>query len=438
MDSSLREACDVPDSLFARSDEELIRLVYKEFPGEIDRLRRAYSIRDGPWTPPSAPSPSYTLYNEDYDEVNRTLVGFLALRWIYTGQYETFIGSQESACQLTRTSFDWIREFYMQLVTDANTLFTLITSIIINDLGKDPQLASDCHAKTGVDFSTLNHDAILLVACKAGLVPSLDKLQDQDKDDVLRAIELGATFNFGQLAQAENAPACLSGLPRMKGHDRSFQLRFMEQLLDIAGAAGHMDWTCAKKLIQPIFDSYRNVYDVCEGVIAGNLTVRSGYDLILLRRAEFLRDKDVRLFHVEENAEDRALMRLFCMGNVTTQEKALLYEDAWRTLEDPVRDTLANALNLDGRRSEPAVQPTYIPALLGRIQNVNALVCTLHYLSQVMSSTDVEDPSAVVIERSVYSVLKEFVDGDEFQEDPTILERIDVPDGVVALTTASL
>ncbi|CAI7616292.1 unnamed protein product [Penicillium discolor] len=383
MDSSqsLRDTCANPDSLFALSDEDLVHLVYKEFPEEIDRLRRAYSIRDGPWTPPSTPSPSYILYNEDYDEVNRTLVGLLALRWIHTGQYETFIS---------------------------------------------------------VDISTLNHDAILLAACNAGLVPSLDKLPDQDRDDVLRAIKLGATFNFGQLAQAENAPACLSGLPRMKGHDRSFQLRFMEQLLDIAGAAGHMDWTCAKKLIQPIFDSYRNVYDVCEGVISGTLTVRSGYDLILIRRAAFLRDKDVRRFQVEENPEDRALMRLFCMGNVTTQEKALLYEDAWRALEDPVRETLANALNLDGRRGEPAVQPTYIPALLGRIQDVNALVCALHYLAQVMSATDIKDPSAVVIERSVYSVLKQFVESEEFQEDPTILERVDVPNGVVALTTASI
>ncbi|KAJ5480558.1 hypothetical protein N7530_006067 [Penicillium desertorum] len=435
---SLQDACGVPDSLFARSDEDLIRLVYKEFPEEIDRLRRAYSIRDGPWTPPSTPSPSYILYNEEYDEVNRTLVGLLALRWIHTGQYETFIGSHPSTSQLTRTSFDWIHAFYTQLITDANALFTLITSIIINDLGKDPQLASDCHAKTGVDFSTLNHDAILLVACKAGLVPSLDRLPDQDRDDVLRAIELGATFNFGQLAQAENVPACLSGLHRMKGHDRSFRLRFMEQLLDIAGAAGHMDWTCAKKLTQPIFESYRNVYDVCEGVIAGTLTVRSGYDLVLIRRAEFLRDKDVRRFQVEENPGDRALMRLFCMGNVTTQEKALLYEDAWRALEDPVRETLANALNLDGRRGEPAVQPTYMPALLGRIQDVDALVCTLRYLAQVLSARDVADPSAVVIERSVYSALKQFVESDEFREDPTILERVEVPDGVVALTTASL
>lgn len=125
-------------------------------------------------------------------------------------------------------------------------------------------------------------------------------------------------------------------------------------------------------------------------------------------------------------------------GMLATVEKALLYEDAWRALEDPVRETLANALNLDGRRGEPAVQPTYIPALLGRIQDVNALVCTLHYLAQVMSATDIEDPSAVVIERSVYPVLKQFVESEEFLEDPTILEKVDMPDGVVALNTASI
>lgn len=38
-----------------------------------------------------------------------------------------------------------------------------------------------------------------------------------------------------------------------------------------------------------------------------------------------------------------------------------------------------------------------MPALLGRIQDVNALVCTLHYLAQVMSATDVTDPSVVDI-----------------------------------------
>jgi hypothetical protein len=378
------------------------------------------------------------LYKKDYDEVNRTLVGFLALRRIHTDQYEAFIISQPVEAQLTRASFDWIRHFYEQTTTDADVLYTLITSIIINDLGKDPQLASDCCAQTGVDISSLNHDAVLLEACKAGLVPSLAQLSNQGKTDICRAIELGATFNFGQLAQAENAPACLTGLLRMKGHDRSFQLRFMEQLLDIAGAAGHMDWMCAKKLIQPIFESYRNVFDACQGVIAGTLTVRSGYDLVLIRRAELLRDLDVRVYHVEDRLEDRALVRLLCMGNVTTRDKAFLYEDAWHALEDPIRDALVKSLNLDGGRGNPAVQPTYMPALFSRIKDVNSLVCTMHYLARVMGATDVGDPSAVVIERSVYTVLKQVIESKEFQKDPSILKRVDVPDGVVTLTTASL
>jgi hypothetical protein len=50
-----------------------------------------------------------------------------------------------------------------------------------------------------------------------------------------------------------------------------------------------------------------------------------------------------------------------------------------------------------------------------------------------MSATDIGDPEVVVIERSVYKVLKEVVESEAFQNDPTILEGVDVPEGVVAL-----
>jgi hypothetical protein len=39
----------------------------------------------------------------------------------------------------------------------------------------------------------------------------------------------------------------------------------------------------------------------------------------------------------------------------------------------------------------------------------------------------------VVIERSVYKVLKEVVESEEFQSDPTILEGVDVPEGVAVI-----
>ncbi|KAJ6102901.1 hypothetical protein N7486_005328 [Penicillium sp. IBT 16267x] len=431
---SLREACAHPDSLFALPQDDLLRMVYQEFPNDLERLKRAYSNRSCQQITFTTKSPSYILYQADYDEVNRTLVGFLALRWIHHGEYENFVGSQPPDVRLSRESFEWIRKFYSEVIVDADALYTLITSIVINDLGKDPQLASDYQNITGIDIADLNHDAILLKAFTIGLVQSLEHLPVQYKDDLVRGIELGATFNFGQLAQAENVPACLSGLLLMKDSPRCFQLRFMEQLLDISGAAGHMDCTCAKKLIQPIFDSYRNAYDACQSIIPGTSDLREGYDMILSRKAHFLHEKGFPLLHVDDS-HHRALMRLLCMGNVTTREKADMFKDTWDSLQASVRDELVYTLNLDGVSGEPAVQPTYMPAFLSRIEDKIPLTCSWRYLARIMILEKSTDPSVLVIERSVLSVMKQYVETGNFDKDPTILESIDVPEGVVALTT---
>lgn len=430
----LKEACDNPDVLFGLSETALVSLIYQEFPDEIDRLRRAYSIRDPQGNPPESPSPSRILYQEDYDEVNRTLIGFLALRWIHNGEYEVFVGSQPPELRLTRESFNWTRDYYKQTITDAKTLYALITSIIINDLGKDPELALDHQKLTGNDISDLNHDHILLKACQSGLVPSLDRHSAQEKEDLLLGIEIGAFFNFGQLGQAENAPVALTSLLRMEGRQRSFQLRFMEQLLDIAGAAGHMDWTCAKKLNQPIFDSYRNVFQACYKVIDGTLDARQGYDHVLIGRAEYIHTKGFRLLRVENNQYERALMRLLCMGNVTTRETAEMFESALDSLQPAAKDALVYALNVDGSVDEPAIQPTYMPALFSLIKKPTELVAVLHYLARVMSTKARVDSSPVIVERSVLAVLKRHIEGDEFRDNPSILEDVDVPDDVVALT----
>ncbi|KAJ5656055.1 hypothetical protein N7507_008005 [Penicillium longicatenatum] len=431
---SLREACGHPDSLFALPQDDLLRMVYQEFKNDLDRLKRAYSIRSCQQVAFTTESPSYILYQADYDEVNRTLVGFLALRWIHRGAYENFVGSQPPNVRLNRESFDWIRKFYSEVIVDADALYTLITSIVINDLGKDPQLASDYQNITGKDITDLNHDEILRKAVTVGLVQSLENLPAQYNDDVVRGIELGATFNFGQLAQAENVPACLSGLLLMKDSARCLRLCFMEQLLDISGAAGHMDCSCAKKLIQPIFDSYRNVYDACQSVIAGVSDLRQGYDLILSRRAQFLYGKGFPLLHVD-NLHHRALLRLCCMGNVATRDKANMFKETWDSLEASVRDKLVYALNLDGESGEPAAQPTYMPAFLSRIEDKKSLTCAWRYLARVMTLEESIDSSVLVVERSILWVMKEYVETGEFDKDPTILEGIDVPEAVVALTT---
>jgi hypothetical protein len=220
----------------------------------------------------------------------------------------------------------------------------------------------------------------------------------------------------------------------MEGRERSFQLRFMEQLLDIAGAAGHMDWTCAKKLNQPIFESYRNVFHACHGVISGTLDACQGYDHVLIRRAEYIHKKGFRLLKVECDQYERALMRLLCMGNVTTKETAEMYESAVNSLQQATKDALVYALNVDGSVDEPAIQPTYAPALLSLIKKQTELVAVLEYFSRVMSVKARVDSSAILVERSVLGVLKRHIASDEFRENPSILEDVDVPEDVIALT----
>ncbi|KAI0385727.1 hypothetical protein F5Y04DRAFT_244520 [Hypomontagnella monticulosa] len=438
---SLRDYVAKPQDFFALSDEELLLLIHSQFEPELNRLKCAYSVGGRCDTKPSSKSPSVILYGRDYDEVNRTLTGLLTLKWIYTNRYDLLVANQDEALRLSRESFDWMHDFYQKFVTIPDELFALITSIVVNDIGKDENLASDYEKKTGENIAGLNHDMILLKAVKAGLIGCMDLLPQDYRDDLIRGMELGAEFNFGQLAQAENAPACLVGLAKMRGHSRSFRLRFEEQLLDIAGAAGHLDWAGAKKLTQSNFDAYRTVYDVGMGIIDG-LSLRAGYDLVLQRRLDLLREKGFGPLDLKD-ADDRALARILCMSSVADRSTAELYNRVWTSLDDDVRGALRISLNIDGSVAEPAVQVTYIPALITQAVDIKgpgnteskerALRSALRYLCRVMSAPGKPSGPASVIERNVFAILKGVVQSPQFREDPTILETATIPVSLVAL-----
>jgi len=289
------------------SDGEIISQLGGVFQQELDRLQRAYSIRDPSIEQPSkTPSPSRVLYGVEYDEVNRTLVSVLALRWLRNDDYDVFTAGQPKGALLTRESFRWLQQRALDanVYGDADSLAALVTALVINDLGKDPQLAIDYREATGHDIASLNHDAVLLRACEAGMVAALKRLPDpQLRAEVVRGLELGADFNYGQLAQAESAPACLAHLRgfRSPADRHAVALHFVEQLLDIAGAAGHMDWTSARKLIEPIAKAYAVCHEVVQDILSRDgdggdkdgdaESLGASYNVVLARRAEMLRDR---------------------------------------------------------------------------------------------------------------------------------------------------
>ena len=80
------------------------------------------------------------------------------------------------------------------------------------------------------------------------------------------------------------------------------------------GAAGHQDWTCAKKMTEHTFQSYKNVYDVVHGIILRDMSLREGFNIISPPEAgASVPRRILRSFGVKK-PEGRALMRLFCLG----------------------------------------------------------------------------------------------------------------------------
>ncbi|KAL2844582.1 hypothetical protein BJY01DRAFT_248092 [Aspergillus pseudoustus] len=416
------------NQFFTLEWEPLLRCIHDAFPSELERLKSAYSIpAPGKKPKPAAPpphdhhrhgvshvshqnqsqnqsenqngnegenqSPSQILFGRSYDEVDRTLVSIDALRMIHNDEYARFAATQDGGVRMQRDSFDWIRKLYREVITGSNEesdsgfdplelrpepemLYTLVTSVIINDLGKSAGLEADLKKEVGGgdgdgedDVEHVNHDLLIhqVIQRAPQLIPCLDSLAPSHRADLELGIELGAYFNFGQLAQAENVPASLVGLDCVRGKMAAFELRFVEQILDIAGSAGHEDHGHAKKLTEPIFRSYRLVYDLARRYINGEVDKRGAYDENLRRRLNALvqegrwegrEDLDIAI------PEHRALMRLLCICNANTAKSAELVEETFHHyISSDTRRILVRGLNLDGSVDNPAVQATYIPAV---------------------------------------------------------------------------
>ncbi|KAK5247778.1 hypothetical protein LTR40_000982 [Exophiala xenobiotica] len=406
-------------SFWTIPDPDLLNIIKSEFPFELQRLHNATFVRDTKTPSPESSSISEILYGKDYAEVNRR--------------------QSPAPRVLRRESFAWLRDIYLKGLQTSEDIYTLITSM-------DPNLATDYAQKEGLDISKVNHDMILYHAVQAGMVPALDRLTEENKTCLLLGIKLGSDFNFGQLAQAENSPASLASLADMNGHDRAFELRFMEQVLDLAGASGHEDWTCAKKMIEPILQSYRNVYDVAHAIISGKTGLREGYDIILTRKLELLDQVGYQRNFDIQIPSDRALMRLFCLGNTSNAQNAEMYCTAFtERIPEATRQSLVHGLNLDGTVEEPADQTTYIPAMLtkavgntgsgkdeGKLMAVTAM---LRYLARclVVDRSRLERlPAGVtVIERDVKKIVP-VLESEEFRNNPDVLDKQEIPADQVA------
>ncbi len=420
-------------SFFALDDDKGLALVAKAFKPELIRLKRAPAKSGkGPKT-----SPSLLLFNGKYDEVNRTLVSVLALKWIWNNDYEAFTSSQNKSRKLTPNTFSRLHELFRDNLKQPGDLFSLLTATIINDLGKDPMLDKEVCESTDQAVAAINHDMVIYKAAKANLILCLHRLNPTQKEELILGLKLGSTLNGGQLAQAENVPGSLQGLLEMKGekHEHAFHLKFFELILDVAGANGHLDASCAKMMTEAVAQAYLITYEVALDITKDGCSLREGYDKVLTRRAEMLVKEGFECLSVHK-PEERALLRMLLMGRTADKEQAELFSKAFHGLTLSTRQRLVNGLNVDGYNDGMAILPYYMPAVFeaalqiefeSTSTKIKAIGSLMRFLTRVLHDTkSIPNTEGIVVELDVLFAVK-IVEGEKFKNDPKVLDREKIP-----------
>lgn len=430
------------DKFWRSSDEDVVRSFAKAFVPELERLKRVPEpAESGPSEEKSRfarTKPSYLLFGKDYPEVNRTMVGLLALKWIMSGDYQAFTRSQTDAGKLRVESFTGLRKIFVQCLQSQADILTLITAMMINDLGKDPLLAEDIAVVTGQSLSDSNHDTLVCAAAEAGMVPCLRKLDASHKEDIMLGLRCGSGLNIAQLAQAESAPGSLQDVLILKGHPKAFDIKFMEVLLDVAGAAGHVDSRGAEPMTEAVFQGFMSSREALMEIIDGRSSLRAGYDSVLRQRGEVLESAGFRKLSTDDPSE-RALLRLLTMGRVTDKEQAEWFDNAFAELPDSTKKDLVDGLSVDGYLDGEAILPYYMPALFSEaLKNTTdhtapakqrALGSLMRFLARAYggSKPDPGKPGAVVERNLIFA--KECIRTEAFKNDPTVLDGLPIPQG---------
>ncbi|KAG8810770.1 hypothetical protein FRC19_004328 [Serendipita sp. 401] len=357
----------------------------------------------------------------------------LALKWILARDYQSFTQSQPPAVALKQESFDDLRALCLSQFEESGNILPLLVTIVINDLGKSPRLAKAVEKATGKPMTDANHDEVIYVAAENGMIHSLERLDETQRNDILLGLKLGSTLNVAQFAQAENVPGSLEGAKVMAGNRRAFNLKFLEVLFDVAGAAANVDARGAKAMIEPVYRSYKIVHPILLDVVENRGSHRQNYDKLLAAHGEKLKQQGFRPLSVD-NPSERALLRLMIMGRSTSNKKqADLFDAAFNRLSQLERQVLVDGLNVDGTDDGEAILPYYMPAIISEaLKNtsdepegkIEALASLMRLLGRVYNGSKPKKGQAGTIKEVNLRHVTKVIHGEAFKSDPRTLDQL--------------
>ena len=422
------------------SDIDAVRLFGIVFANELLHLKKACATVEsttatalGRLGENENETPSMVLYNEDFPEVNRTLVSMLAIKWVLGNDYPSFTATQK-ANKLSEKSFHQLRDFYTHLVRTKDDLHALLIAMAIDDIGKDPSLSEEM-AQQGVNATYADHSDLVYKAAQANLIQSLKIVPASSQHDILSCLHIGSKLNISQVVQGECPPASLEILSTLQGKGQGVNLRAMVTFLDVAGAGGHADTRSCIVMSEPVFQAYMSALEAFDEFSNGSIpSPRACYDHILESRAKKL--QQVGFIFPSSADEARALSRLLCMGRVTTNEQANQFKKALDQLPPSAKKDLVNGLNVDGIDDGVAIIPYYAPGLIADALKgtdkaettvIPVLSAFFRFLARVFDGSEPKPGAAGGMIEHDLSFVQGTIKSNSFLDDPTTLDNVSLP-----------
>ena len=386
-------------AFFTMTDVESIKLFYSAFGPELEMLRRASpTVESSPvkakanmtFEREEQQSPSQLLFDRKYAEVDRTLVGMLALKWLIAGNDESFTGKKRKDGESPPLYFQTLRKLFMENLRNEKDVYALLVSTVVNDLGKDPDLPKQVQPLLrGLGYtSEPNHDLVAYIAAThTDLLPLIDEAKDTPYHAMLlRGLLFGAEINIAQLAQGENVPGNLRNVKKImadiediQDREHQFALKFMEIVLDVAGASGHIDAHNAKSMNSPVFQGFLVSRKALRKIIRKNYDARDAYDRVLLYRSKLLYRAGFCSDLVQSRTkEDERLVAQFLASRkktptLDTNGRGLSTDDS-ASEDSDVEDVLPEVQSPDARGSLSIEQTKWMDALSVKVKAERALL----------------------------------------------------------------
>jgi hypothetical protein len=274
-------------------------------------------------------------------EAERTFVGFYFFQAVLKGDASKFPS-------FSAEDFKCLQDFTFKILEKDTENYEsykeiIIYSLLCNDLGKTKLLVDKNIEYQGRKAD--DHDLLLLelVRSHPELFPGLQTLSLSQQQHYKEGLEY--YFNVGQFIQGENLPYNLAAVPKDISQ-KSKELRLLEELFDLAGAAGHINNSISLVVNSTNYATFLKGIDIVLSPPKNNendpLAI---YQKYLLYRAELVGLQNEKDWYI--------LGRLASLSRAMTPSQGQEILKVWNALlPPPARATLSQEMIITGMMEE--------------------------------------------------------------------------------------